>query len=508
MGNDKRRLISSAIIVVAVTFVGKVLGLVREAYIASAYGATYIADVYVLQNGIVNALCSVFLCVVTTTFIPLAFEAREKEREKQFITSVLLGYTAIAILLATVLAFFPEPILACVAPGVLGKYSGDTMQAILVSVQISMMNIVLLMVQGLLRALLQLNDKMQVASLQGIVLNILLLVYLVYFADNGLMGLSVAMVVAQIAVTAVFFAYAIRHRMLVLDRVSAASVIRDCETMLVLALPVVVMSVLSQASYLVDRNVASGFDEGTMAMIGYATTIGIAVNGIFGESINNVIYPRLSELASGGKSSKLSLLGRRMALYASIPVAAIVGGIIPVSASLICLIYGHGTFTPEHVEMTSQFLMLYMPGMFFYYERDFLNRICYSQKRTGIPSLCAAFGFISTIILNLTIPLFLGARGIVAASSIASFLAFALQLGLILGLHYVDKPFDWFKDYAVIVASFILSILITWLIINHVTYVNNALLLVLSIGLMAICYCVCLALLKTKEVMKYMKEIK
>ena len=506
MGNDKSRLISIAIIVVAVTFVGKVLGLVREAYIASAYGATYIADVYVLQNGIVNALCSVFLCVVTTTFIPLAFEAREKGREQQFITSVLLGYTVIAILLATVLAFFPEPILACVAPGVLGKYSGDTMRVILVSVQISMMNIVLLMVQGLLRALLQLNDKMQVASLQGIVLNILLLVYLVYFADNGLMGLSVAMVVAQIAVTAVFFTYVIRHHMLVLDRVSAASVIRDCETMLVLALPVVVMSVLSQASYLVDRNVASGFDEGTMAMIGYATTI--AVNGIFGESINNVIYPRLSELASGGKSSKLSLLGRRMALYASIPVAAIVGGIIPVSASLICLIYGHGTFTPEHVEMTSQFLMIYMPGMFFYYERDFLNRICYSQKRTGIPSLCAAFGFISTIILNLTIPLFLGARGIVAASSIASFLAFALQLGLILGLHYVDKPFDWFKDYTVIVAYFILSILITWLIINRVTCVNNALLLVLSIGLMAICYCVCLALLNTKKVMKCIKERK
>lgn len=71
----------TSIVVVAITLCGKLLGFVREAFVASCYGASYISDVYVLESGIVNAVCTILLCVVTTAFIPLYMSKENKKRQ-------------------------------------------------------------------------------------------------------------------------------------------------------------------------------------------------------------------------------------------------------------------------------------------------------------------------------------------------------------------------------------------------------------------------------------------
>lgn len=505
---ESSKLAPIATAVVFITLIGKLMGLIREAYIASAYGASYIADIYVLQNGIVNAICTILLCVVTTTFIPLAFDARDEGRERSFISNVLLGFTVFAICLSAALVFIPELVLRCVAPGILEKYTGETLRIILWSIQISMVNIVLLMIQGLLRALLQLNDKMQIASTQGIILNVILIGYLAFFADCGLIGLSVSMVLAQCIIDALFFIYVFKKKMLIITRARVSNIIKDCKSMLMLALPVLLMSLLSQASYLVDRTIASGFDEGTMAMIGYATTIGIAINGIFGESINSVIYPRISEMAAEKRRDELSEFGITVALIASIPIAAIIGGIVPSANCVVSIIYEHGSFSTESVGITSLFLAFYMPGMLFYYERDFLNRFCYALKKTKLPSLCAAFGFILTILLNLTIPQFLGAKGIVLATTIASSATFLLQLLMMAKLHYLSHRTTWIKCYATIVVAFFASVFATWQIIASADLSNHILIVIVSIALSGMLYCLILGVLNVKAIAKFIKEKK
>lgn len=107
----------------------------------------------------------------------------------------------------------------------------------------------------------------------------------------------------QAAIALVFFTRVVVSGMLVLEKTTVESIKSDFKEMFSLALPVVFMSILSQASYIVDRSVASNFDEGTMALIGYASTLALAVHALFSESINNVVYPKLSSYAAKRDSS-------------------------------------------------------------------------------------------------------------------------------------------------------------------------------------------------------------
>ena len=217
------------------------------------------------------------------------------------------------------------------------------------------------------------------------------------------------------------------------------------------------MSVLSQASFLVDRSIASGFEEGTIAMIGYASTVGLTISSVFSESINNVVYPRLSSLAAEKKTRLFDRLARRVLFYASLIIVPIIISLILSSKTIISLVYGRGSFTSDNVATTAEFLSLYLPGILFLYGRDLLNRICYAQGNTKLPSICAASGFILTIALTLLLSRYCGALGIVMATSLASFISFLVELVVMFRQRVIRAGKGWTRIFIAIIFASIVS---------------------------------------------------
>ena len=70
-----------------------------------------------------------------------------------------------------------------------------------------------------------------------------------------------------------------------------------------------------------------------------------------------------------------------------------------------------------------------------------MNRFCYAQRNSKLPSICAVIGFVLTIVLNLTIPRFCGAMGIVIATSLAAIIACLIEVIVI----YKEKLLVWSK---------------------------------------------------------------
>ena len=437
----KNSILLTTVVVVFITLCGKLLGFVREAFVASCYGASYISDVYVLESGIVNAVCTILLCVVTTAFIPLYMGRKSKGEATQFARNAFYGFFLIGALVSFALCLVPEASLQFVAPGFLVMYSGEQLAIILLSIQVSMVNILLLLLQGLFRALMQTHDKMFVAASQAIIFNVLLIVYLVFLSNYGLLGITVAMFAAQVVIALIFFVRVIASGMLILKKTTFGSVKSDFKEMFSLALPVIFMSILSQASYIVDRSVASGFDEGTMALIGYASTLALAVHALFSESINNVVYPKLSSCVAEGDRSGFLELANSSIFLACLLIAPLLITMLCGAQTIIEVVYYRGSFTYENVQTTTVFLMLYLPGVFFFYLRDLMNRFCYAQRNSKLPSICAVIGFVLTIVLNLTIPRFCGAMGIVIATSLAAIIACLIEVIVI----YKEKLLVWSK---------------------------------------------------------------
>ena len=48
--------------VIFLILISKGLGFIRESFIAARYGAGYISDVYVFEDGLINALYTYYIC--------------------------------------------------------------------------------------------------------------------------------------------------------------------------------------------------------------------------------------------------------------------------------------------------------------------------------------------------------------------------------------------------------------------------------------------------------------
>lgn len=459
--------------VVLITAIGKLLGFVREALVAYCYGASYVSDIYVLENGIVNAVCTVLLCVVTTAFIPEFMQRKAEGRDPYSLARcAILIFGAISALFSLALFLAPDIVMMLIAPGTLEKYSGKQLDIILLSVRISFFNIYLLSLQGILRALMQVHGRVLLASSQALILNAILILYLLCLSEFNLLGLTVAMIVAQLAISVVFAIRAIRLRMLTWGTIRASDCIQDAKDLFGIALPVMMMSLLSQASYVVDRSVASGFAEGTMALIGYASTLALAVNSLLGESINNVIYPKLARHASEGDEQSFQELGKSVFALSSTVLIPLIVGMAVSSTQVIDVVYGRGSMTSDNVAEAGMYLMLYSLGIYFYYLRDLLNRLCYACLNTRIPSIAAAFGFVVTIICNIVLPLFMGPNGIVVATSIGALSSFCIEITLSQVLKVLSFDKGWIKIAVKVGASTIISIALTVTVFSLVSEWN------------------------------------
>lgn len=454
-----RGTVASAVFgVVLVSIVGKLLGFIREALVANYYGASYISDIYILQNGIVNAICSVLLCVATTAFIPLYAQRKASgEDHLSFVENTLIFFCVVSAVISFVLFLVPELVLTLIAPGTWAKYSSEQLDTILLSIRLSFFNIILLSVQGVMRALLQSNGKVLLAQSQTLLFNLILIAYLIALNQFDLIGLTLAMVIAQVIIGVVYVVRALQTNMIRATKVTISKCLHDSGMLLKLALPVMLMSILSQASYVVDRGVASGFPEGTMSLIGYASTLAFAVSSLFSESINNVVYPKLARYASKEDEASFCDLGKSIFIASSAILLPLVIGLAVSSSQVIDVIYGRGSFTDANVVQTGKYFMLYMPGIYCMYLRDLINRLCYAKQNTSIPSVCAALGFCSTIGLNLTLPNLVGSGGIVMAATGGAVLSLIVEIILVVAFRVMKFDAEWRKGVVVLVFATVVS---------------------------------------------------
>jgi putative peptidoglycan lipid II flippase len=115
------------IIIIIATFASKILGFIREILIANYYGASVITDSYLIATILPSALAGIIGGALTTVFIPLFIEERNKNGDQKAweVASSVIITSVIFLGIATLAAYFISPyFIQLVAPGFdLERYS-------------------------------------------------------------------------------------------------------------------------------------------------------------------------------------------------------------------------------------------------------------------------------------------------------------------------------------------------------------------------------------------------
>lgn len=437
--------------VILLMIFSKGFGFIRESIVAAKYGAGFISDVYVFEDGLINAIYTVCAGVISTTYIPKLLSLQNEDKDR-FTSNYFNILFSLIIGIAAVLAIFTPLVLKIFVPGFYNIYSAEVMSSLETLTRVNMISLLLVFAENYFIAVLQAHNYFVFSSIQGIILNVSLIIYLLFFQQYEIQGIIIVKILAHFINALMLIIFINGKR---LFKYSFVYKIKDPNIISVakLATPVLIVNIVSQLNYIVDRAMASGLDSGSMALLSYANTVAALIYSVMGISFNNIAYTSLSEKQENDSEVK-TLFAKYKSLLLSILLPCCI--VMLVDSNDVCnVIYGRGAMNEDSISILSLLLIIYIPSNFALCIRDLYNRLLYIHKKTKITSVINFGGLILNIVLNIVLSKLLGVYGLALATSLTGILT------VIITKFYCKNYIDFYKKELV---TLCVKTIIVWLV--------------------------------------------
>lgn len=454
--------------------VGKLMGFAKSMLIAYHYGAGYVSDVISFEDSLINELYSVFATFLGCTFIPIYLSENEKKRTE--LTNKLLSLGMLFITAIIILAeLFTPLLLKILVPGFFDIY--EVSKIVLIS-RINLINLYGVFLINYFATLLQANKIYIFLALEGVISSFFIIGYLCLLWQYEIRGMIITRIISSVVIISILL---IVIRIKKVHRFKIFIKIKDdrIKVMAKTAFPLLIVSVLYQMNYIVDKSMASGFKSGSIASLNYANLLATALYGVVGYIISTYAYPMM---ADKNNESKV-VFNRYYDLLCSfvIPIAVTMCFF---SKEIVTAVFGRGQITSENVELISVLLICYLPGIVAYCIKNYLVKIFYIQKDTKILVFVDTTGVLVNIGLNFLLAKLLGIYGLAIATSISYYVSMALQFVVLTKKGYIGATK---KINIRIIFTTIPIILISALMSFVATMYLESQILQLAIFMIAIC---------------------
>lgn len=402
--------IARAALVVLFGFLASgILGLVRTAAYAAAFGTSPELDAFLAAQRIPELLFTLVAGgALGSSFIPIFSRLMSTDTDKAWrlasaaLSIVLILSAALAIVIAV---FAPQ-----IVPSLLVANDPPDMQRLTVSLtQTMLITVVIFSSSGLLMGILNAQGMFTLSALAAALYNVgqivgaLIFVPLIAAADpaNAVYGLAYGAILGAalhllIQVPGLSKAGALgRIKFLPDVRVEG---VRD---VLLLMGPRVLGLGVVQINFLVNVALTSGMIGGSRTALTMAWTLMFFVLGVIAQSIGTALFPTLSALAANGDmdgyKQRLSEAIRGV-LFLAFPATM---GLILLGAPAIRILLEYGRWDESSTAATAWALALYAIGIAGHSLLEVLSRAFYALADTWTPVLIGIVSIVANVILSL-----------------------------------------------------------------------------------------------------------
>ena len=174
-----------------------------------------------------------------------------------------------------------------------------------------------------------------------------------------------------------------------------------------------------QVNSYVSSMLAFSINDSAGTLMFYANRLMELPIGVFAIAVSTVIYPLLSRHAVQRNFTALAddfLRGVRLILVINVPAAV---GLALLSEPIVRVLFERHNFTAADTAAMAPLLALYVIGLPFFSVVSLTVRAFYSVKNTRAPVRVATIDFVINLVLSLVLMRWLGAAGLVIASTTA-----------------------------------------------------------------------------------------
>jgi len=484
----------TAIIIMIVTIISKVVGFAREITLSYFYGASNISDAYLISLTIPNVIFNFIGAGISIGYIPIFSNIEQKYGEKEgsrYTNNLVNIFLIICTGIIIFCLLFTDQIVKIFASG----FKGDTLILAVKFTRISLFGMYFTGLLSIFRAYLQLKENYVIPAMVGFPMNFFIILSIFLSSKTNVLILAIGSVIAIISQLALLIPYVRKEKYrykFILDTND-----EYVWKMVYIALPVMIGVSVNEINVLVDRTLASKIAVGGISALNYANKLNGFVQGLFVSSIATVMFPMISKMVAQNSYNGLKkIVSEAINLINLFVIPTTVGAMI-FAEPIVKLLFGRGAFDSEAISMTSDSLFFYSIGMLGVGLREILSRAFFSLQDAKTPMINAAIAMTMNIILNLILSKYLGIGGLALATSISAIFCTGL---LFVSLRKKIGPFG-IKNTAI---SFI-KILMSSLAMGALAYLGYNFLLLYFSGNLSLTISICVGALVYFVIVYFMR---
>ena len=423
--------VRSAMIIIAVTLLGRVVGLFREILLGDQFGASWQTDAYSLAFTIPHTIFLFVPGALNAIFVPSlkAMMVRGEEVEARALFRKMLTVTT-AIYLVIMIAgiLFSRPIIealtfmqhtsAVISPA----QRAEQVELAVQLLQLMWPSAVFIALIGVFQATLNAHQQFFIPNVSTVINSLVICAaYPLLVPTYGIAGVAIGTSIGFLC-AALSMMPSLRKQQYSLapDWRWNTDEMRKIGERFV---PIMVGSLITQLYSFIQPVLSAGLGEGTVSALRFAYNIYLLPMGIFVAAFTLPIYPYLVEYYTKGELDRMKQSISEGMQYLFILMLPVITAMVVIPDRIVSLLYyrgGSGEFTSNDVQLTAIALLYMGLGLFFLAARDLLTRAFYAMENTKITVIAATIGILANIGSSLLFIPYLGHGGVALGTTVGS----------------------------------------------------------------------------------------
>lgn len=479
------RLLRSGLIVSVMTFLSRILGLVRDVVIAALMGAGAAADVFLFANKIPNFLRRLFAeGAFAQAFVPVLTEYHRGKTldDTRLLMARVAGTLGTLVGIVTLLAVIFSPVVAALfgmgwfMDWLQGGEQAEKFELASLLLRITFPYLFFITLTALAGAALNVLGRFGVAAFTPVLLNVSVIVAALWLAPmlaQPEIGLAIGVFVGGVVQFLFQIPFLRQAGLLVRPRWGW----RDPGVVRIrtLMIPALFGVSVSQINLLLDTVIASFLQTGSISWLYYADRLLEFPLGLFGIAIATVILPALSARHVDQSLEKFQQTldwGVRMVVMLGLPAMA---GLFVLAEPMLLVLFERGSFTPNDAYLSSFALMAYATGLLSFMLVKVLATGFFSRQDTKRPVKYGIIAMAANMVFNIILAIPYGYVGLALATAMSGTLN-ALLLGAVLyreGVLLLSRQTRVFI-LQVFLATVVMVLAVLWLLPSQAAWIEAA----------------------------------
>lgn len=440
-----KRLLKSGMIVSAMTFISRVLGLVRDVVVANLMGAGASADVFFFANKIPNFLRRLFAeGAFSQAFVPVLTESHaqgDMDKTRELIARAA-GTLGVIVSIVTILGILGSGVVTALfgfgwfLDWMHGGPAAEKFELASVMLKITFPYLWFITFVALSGAILNTLGKFAVSSFTPVFLNVMIILAAWFISpqmSQPEIGLAIGVFLGGLVQFLFQIPFLIKAGVMVKPKWGW----RDPGVVKIrtLMIPALFGVSVSQINLLFDTFIASFLQTGSISWLYYSDRLLEFPLGLFGIAIATVILPALSRKHVDAQNEGFAQTmdwGVRMVILLGLPAML---GLMVLAKPMLMVLFMRGEFSPQDVHQASLSLFAYASGLLNFMLIKVLAPGYYSRQNTKTPVKYGIIAMVTNMVFNAIFAYFYGYVGLAIATALSAFVNMAL---LYRGLHIAE----------------------------------------------------------------------